>query len=305
MFRATGPRGRSFAVKWTGGGSPAGVVLPAALAEALPGAAAPPLPTRAGTLWADVEGTRLSVTEWIDGDNGITSPMVPDAWRAYGQLLAGLHGLPVDETLARWLPRERFDPSRWVDLFDRVDADLSDVGTDGAADDPLAQLARLWNGRRSDLLEARRRTVALAVTLARRADRLPFVPCHADPHLGNVIVTGPRSLALIDFDDAVLAPPERDLMFVMGGGVLADTPVTAEQQRWFHAGYGVRAVDPELLAYYRGLRTLEDVAEPAAMVLDPSSAPSQRAIDLGHVAAVLSPATGMLDQALLDSPAPA
>lgn len=296
-FRLTDRSGRRFAVKRTAGGSPAGVALPAALADALPGAAPRPLSTDGGELWADVDGTRLSVTEWVDGDDGVTAPMGPDTWRAYGRLLAGLHRLPVDGPLERWLPREEFDPSRWVGLFDRVDAALSGVDASGAADDPGAQLARLWSRRRSDLIEARRRAMRLAVTLARRADRLDFVPCHADPHLANVIVTSPTTVTLIDFDDAVLAPAERDLMFVLGGGVLADTPATAAQQRWFRDGYGTHASDPDLLTYYRCLRTLEDVAEPAAATLDPNCPPAERTTNLGYVTDVLSPA-GLLDQAL-------
>jgi spectinomycin phosphotransferase len=42
-------------------------------------------------------------------------------------------------------------------------------------------------------------------------------------------------LWLLDWDGVVVAPRERDLMFVVDG-VLADAPVTAEQQSWFFDG---------------------------------------------------------------------
>lgn len=140
--------------------------------------------------------------------------------------------------------------------------------------------------RREALRGTRDDTVALGARLAARAGELRFVPCHADPHLGNLVVRGPGEVALVDFDDAVLAPPERDLMFVLGGGVLAGARATPQQQGWFLDGYGRdRVPDEELLRFYRGLRglrVLEDVAEPAAAVLDLLADPAERATSLGH-----------------------
>lgn len=143
-------------------------------------------------------------------------------------------------------------------------------------------------------------TIRLGRVLRERTSLPGFAPCHADPHLGNVILTG-EGPVLIDFDDAVLAPAERDLMFVLGGGVLADLPVTPEHQTDFLNGYGgvggVREIDTELITYYRGLRTLEDVAEPASVVLDPGAPAEDREGNLGYVNDVLSPA-GLLAQTL-------
>ena len=64
---------------------------------------------------------------------------------------------------------------------------------------------------------------------------------------------------LIDWDDAVLAPREQDLMFVLGG--MGDFgPQTAQERAWFFDGYGEAHVDPTRLKYYRCARALEDVA---------------------------------------------
>ena len=59
-----------------------------------------------------------------------------------------------------------------------------------------------------------------------RADRLgrelagepfPLVLCHADLHTWNVLVDAGGRLWIADWDEAVLAPRERDLFFVVGG----------------------------------------------------------------------------------------
>ncbi|MBK1783384.1 phosphotransferase enzyme family protein [Prauserella cavernicola] len=285
LCRATDEAGLSYAVKWTSGGSPAGVLVPAALGRPAP------VRTRTGELWADVDGARLSVVEWIDGAGALESTMDRDEWVSFGALLARLHALPVDAALRAGVAEETFDPGRWVTLFDEVDAAL-----DTARSESARRLAALWLAHRDDLRAVRERTVGLAAVLSRRDDLPAFVPCHADPHLGNVVLPGPGEAVLIDFDDAVLAPRERDLMFVLGGGVLATAPVTTGQQEWFAEGYGPCEPDPALLAYYRGVRVLEDVAEPVSFVLDPATGQRDRETCLGYVAEVVSP-TGLLAQA--------
>ncbi|WP_433471581.1 phosphotransferase enzyme family protein [Saccharomonospora azurea] len=294
VWQATGHDGRAYAVKLTTGGSPAGLVLADRLALARPGATPRPVHTAVGTLWATVAGARLSVTEWVDGRSAADVGLSERQWIEYGRVLAALHGLPVAGEPARRVPRETFDPGHWVDCFDRVDARLADLA---AGDDLLTHLVATWNGRRSDLRVVRDRTVRLGRSLATRAAPTARVCCHADAHLGNVVVTGPESVALLDFDDAVLAPPERDLMFVLGGGVWAEELIDERQQDAFLRGYGSRTPDRQLLAYYRGLRTLEDVADPATVVLDVSAPREDRAANLGYVTATVA-AGALLDQAL-------
>jgi spectinomycin phosphotransferase len=53
----------------------------------------------------------------------------------------------------------------------------------------------------------------------------------------------------VDWDQPILAPKERDLMFVLGAvGGDARTP---RQEDLFFQGYGSREIDPLTMAYYR------------------------------------------------------
>ncbi len=81
----------------------------------------------------------------------------------------------------------------------------------------------------------------------------------------------PDHVWLIDWDDAVLAPCERDLMFILDGGVLANAAVSSQEQAWFFDGYGAFDVDSARLAYYRCTRALVDVADPALHIIQGSS----------------------------------
>lgn len=292
LWKAVDARGRRFAVKWSTGDSAAGTVLPAALDATRPGSAPAPVPARDGALWAGIGGARLSVMEWIDGTSGFDAPLDEHGWRAFGQLLAALHTLPVEGGVRAVVPREAFDPTRWSDHFEQMDAELDGTVSGESAE----RLATLWHTHRAELRGVHRHTFGLAERLPARNDLPRHVPCHADPHLGNVVVAGDGRPVLLDFDDAVLAPPERDLMFVLGGGVLADLAAAGEQQAWFMKGYGPHAVDADLLTYYRGLRVLEDTSELAGIVLDPASSDTPRCEALSHIEGAFSP-TGLLVQA--------
>jgi spectinomycin phosphotransferase len=92
------------------------------------------------------------------------------------------------------------------------------------------------------------------------------VLCHGDPHLGNVLL-GTDEVWLVDWDDAVRAPRERDLILAVGG-VLTSWAVTAQQRDWFAQGYGPLDLDADLLHFYACMRAMEDVVGFAHRVLD-------------------------------------
>src|SRR5204862_121166 len=60
-----------------------------------------------------------------------------------------------------------------------------------------------------------------------------------------------------DWDDTILAPRERDLMFVVGG--ISSRLVGPREEALFLQGYGAVAVDPLALAYYRYTWATSDI----------------------------------------------
>ena len=97
-------------------------------------------------------------------------------------------------------------PSRYA-----LEAAMAATATAGVSwgPGPYSDRARELLSRHSDPLRAvLQRYDQLVVQVAARPDR--FVLTHGEPHRGNTITTesGP---ALIDWDTALLAPPERDL----------------------------------------------------------------------------------------------
>ncbi|WP_028923731.1 phosphotransferase enzyme family protein [Pseudonocardia acaciae] len=297
LWRGDGEDGARYAVKLTGGGTAAGLVVSAHLAEhGVPGVVGP-VRTRDGRLYSEREGRRLSVSPWVSGRPALESGMAAEHWVSFGRLLARAHATKVTDAMATDLPREEHDHERWEFAVRSLDARLGGLGL-GGGDRLVADLAREWRGAAGLVSSVLERADALGERLS--AGWAPGVVCHGDPHLGNLLLGPHGRVWLIDWDDAVLAPRERDLMFVFGG-VLYFALVGPEELGRFMDGYGPVEVNPERMAYYRCVRALEDLAVPAAQVLDAHRhGDRERADALAIVRGVLSP-TGLVRQALSEA----
>ncbi|WP_020667364.1 aminoglycoside phosphotransferase family protein [Amycolatopsis nigrescens] len=291
-----------YAVKRSGGGTPAGLLVPAGLAaRGVPGVVAP-VPTRLGKPWSERRGRRLSLVPWVSDVGALNGGMTARQWTRYGALLASAHATAPSGPMVEALPRTAYTAHRrWVSEVRALDSRLRA----GVPADPLARAAAEEWRAAAGLVSA---LVERAGELGRelRAKPAADVLCHGDPHLGNVLVHRDGQVWLIDWDDAVLAPRELDLMFVIGG-VLAFAPVGPRERSWFFDGYGPVDVDPARLAYFRCTRALEDLVVPAAhAVLSVPSVPSaqdggcpehERAEALALFRGVLSP-TGLASYAV-------
>ena len=82
--------------------------------------------------------------------------------------------------------------------------------------------------------------------------------CHADIHPGNLLIAEHGALFIVDWDDPIFAPKERDLMF-FGAGVSGGWDAESDETL-FYRGYGATDVDLAALAYYRYERIVTDIA---------------------------------------------
>jgi spectinomycin phosphotransferase len=160
--------------------------------------------------------------------------------RRVAGMLAALH---------RAAPSGAQVPLHRVELARRLDLETA-----------LAQLDRPWaGGPHSEparaLLKPRaeqvRHMLARFDRLAERVTALEPVITHGEPHPGNLLRAGAETL-LIDWDTVGLAPPERDLWWVI-------SDIGGEEARRYTRATG-RPVDQGALALYRLRWALDDLS---------------------------------------------
>ena len=175
------------------------------------------------------------------------------AWIALGPSMQAVHAATLPAGLVERVPQEDYSPV-WRNI---VTAFHQRVQHDHYDDPTAASFAALWMTKRDEILRIVERAEHLAQVLQDRA--VQRVVCHADLHGNNVLVGADDELTIVDWDAPILAPKERDLMFI-GGGV-GGVWNNDQEAEWFYQGYGQTEIDRVALAYYRYERIVEDIAE--------------------------------------------
>lgn len=254
VYRAEAEDGRAYFLKLRRGPFDAVPVrLPAFLAGQGLDPVIPPLAARDGRLWARLGADTLILYPFMEGRDGYEAGLTDAQWVALGAALRRIHAAVPPPDLAGGIPRETWSP-RWRDT---LRAHLARIETEPPVDDVARRTAAFLRSNAGEISRLLERTGGLADDLRSRA--LPFVLCHADLHAWNVLIDPAGRLFIVDWDTAILAPRERDLMFP-GAGLFGGRRSPREEETLFYQGYG--AVQPDLaaLAYYRYARVIEDLA---------------------------------------------
>jgi spectinomycin phosphotransferase len=213
-----------------------------------------PIPTKRGTLWARLEDRMdwtVIVYPFLDGDTSITG-MTHAQWRELGAIFQRIHQVPPapesPEAPAGCtsLRRETFDPSeytRWVRAFETDQLDARDVGNESSR-----AVRASWAVHQSAIHTAVTSLETLAAAL--RSRTLPNVICHADLHPANLLRDAAGRVFVIDWDEVMLAPKERDFIFVREPEADA-----------FWEGYGPHGVDWLAQTYFQYERVVQDLIE--------------------------------------------
>jgi spectinomycin phosphotransferase len=242
-----------------------------------------PLPTTTGALWTEVAGYALILYPFIAETTGLVHGMTPPQWIAYGAVLRQIHTTTLAPALAHLMRRETFVPAGAATVRE-VEAHM---GGRALADQAAQDLAPLWHERRDVIHTLVARAEELGQLLARRAP--PCVLCHADIHTNNVLLDAGGAVWIVDWDDTVLAPKERDLMFVVGGGINRAL-VGPREEALFLQGYGATTLDPLALTYYRYAWAVSDVGEYGGrVVLRPDLGVVSRQAAVGHFRSLFQP----------------
>jgi spectinomycin phosphotransferase len=209
-----------------------------------------PIQTLSHALWTKLMDWTVIVYPFIDGDSSLTG-MTNEQWKEVGTIFKRIHEVQLDNVSISSLRKETFDPTtytRWVRTFETQHIpSLMSGSTSQRA------LCASWVAYQSTIHTAVTWLQKLAEVLQRRSS--PYVICHADLHARNLIRNRAGQVFVIDWDEVMLAPKERDFIFVREPHAEA-----------FFQGYADTEVDWMLLSYYLWERVVQDIIENAQNV---------------------------------------
>ena len=211
-----------------------------------------PFETKSKQGWADFGEYKMILYPFIEGKDGFDRELTDHHRRTLGKALKGIHSAQVPAELKTKIPKEAFSP-KWRESLKSFQ---EKVESDTFEDPTAARLAEFMKSKRSEINHLVERAKGLASEL--QSKPLELVICHTDIHGGNILISERDELYIVDWDNPLLAPKERDLMFIGGG--IDEIWKTSREEVVFYEGYGKTEINLSALAYYRYERIIEDLA---------------------------------------------
>lgn len=243
---------QDYFLKLRRGANEISITLPRFLSEQGIHEVIPPIQTAAGTLCTSLSEYRATLFPFVEGQDATDLPLTDAQWRQFGAALKKVHTAVLPPSLAAAIPTETYIPK-----FRALVTEFMQQLAERPFTEPVAQkLVTFLHDKRDVVAQLVERTEQLAAVVQER--QLPNVLCHSDIHAWNLLINQEGALYLVDWDEPILAPKERDLMFIGAG--LGGIWHTRRELALFYEGYGRTEVDQDALAYYRCERIIQDIA---------------------------------------------
>ena len=212
-----------------------------------------PIKTIAGNLTQKNNNFTLIVYPFVEGQDGFHCSLNHQQWMQFGKTLWEIHNIEVPQSIQTCIRREDFSPKQ----RNAVKYLYTQIEKIKITDETGIKLKKLLKKYKATIEQMVNFSEKISKNLLNQP--LKFVLCHSDIHGGNILLSENNTFYIVDWDDPIMAPKERDLMFI-GGGV-GNVWNQQHEKELFYKGYGNAKVNEIILAYYRFERIIEDVAE--------------------------------------------
>lgn len=217
-----------------------------------------PIRTQDNRLYAQMDDYSLILYPFVEGDSAWEKHLTEPQMRSWGDIMRRIHDVDISDAVAEVVPHETYISTRDA-LFKRVKKTLLNGNYSGKY---ASELATMWKEKSKEIEFAYIRYRALGDRIKRQ--NLQHVICHADIHKANIILDDGGRIHVVDWDEVIIAPKERDLMFF---------DVRQPADDGFFAGYQNTDVNYVAIAYYRYDWVVQEFAEWPAWVLDDPDRP--------------------------------
>lgn len=232
-----------------------------------------PVRTRSGRFMAHFDDYLLILFHFIDGKvvghDGISDDVLAKLARMIGILHRSTPEIEVEKPFV-----EGFDIAFEGDLMDALDV-LAGITPDDKRG--RRELRDLLLPRKDELLGRLDRLKELQ-SLARATGKT-MVVCHTDLHGENLMMDERGNLYIIDWEGAMIAPPEHDLFFFAGYDYFWDIFLPNYERE-----FGPASLEGNVFGFYYYRRMLEDLTDWVVRILYHNASYEQDREDLGELA---------------------
>ncbi|MCS5708698.1 phosphotransferase [Candidatus Berkiella cookevillensis] len=248
-----------------------------------------PIKTNQQQVMVSIGDFHLVVYPFIDAQDAFSHSLSDQQWILLGKALQQIHGLKVPTGMQARLRKENYS----LKFRQSVCAFYEQFNALKITDEIAEKLFAFMRQEQKIILHLVKAAENLANIIP--SSNPQYSLCHSDIHGGNVLVDGHDRIYIVDWDEPIMAPKERDLMFIGGGvGNVWNQP---HEEALFYQGYGNTLVDKNILAYYRYERIIEDISEYVQQLLLSSSGGENREIMYQHFMDMFAP-RGVVEIAL-------
>lgn len=210
-----------------------------------------PLKTIEGDLEIEVDGYPAVLFNFINGKTSLEQELTNDQLMNLGELLARIHQSKV--AVGSFDTKEKFTHSfkpGIQNIYDYLDKPQE-------LNEPQKETVEIYRRFREIFLAELDSLEKLGVDFRNRD--IEFVNCHGEPSPNNILITPKGQVYLIDWDEPIFAPKEKDLMFF------------DKRFQQFMKGYGKSskdiALNKDVLKYYQLLWNVQEIEDWGTRVL--------------------------------------
>jgi len=206
-----------------------------------------PIETKDKKLYVKISDFTAAIFPFIDGKSGWDINLTNDRFVQFGKFMKELHsGILPEEYL-----KKVFTASYNQEYKNNVKEYLKNINIQSKDNIVIKEL------------EINKNTIMEIINfMEKTSDEIIYEKqniclCHGDIHAGNILISS-DNIYIVDWDTLILAPKEKDLMFIGGG--IGKKWNTASELEYFYKGYGLETeINKTLLKYYRCERIIQDI----------------------------------------------
>jgi len=227
-----------------------------------------PVATNNGQMRTQIGDFHIALFDLISGTTAEQHELTVRQLERLGELLARIHQSKT--MIGEYSVRERFE----IPFRDRLVAIFNDMSKiSGNSTKYKTQLKFFLEPHRQKFMEELETLRVLQRKVRRK--NLEFVNCHGEPSPGNILSSNDGEIYLLDWDDPIFAPKEKDLLFFKDniGPVMKGYSVFSQDT----------VIDQDVLEFYGHLWNLGEIAYYGGKILFENHSDEQNRIWLDNL----------------------